>query len=89
VEVRSPGALLAWCHERSLGLDERTIDELLGPGEADARRRTRRSKACRDALRVAAAVIVSALLLLLGALFAKDPPGPHHLFGRTGPVETR
>jgi hypothetical protein len=89
VDVRDPGALLAWCHERALGLDERTIDNLLGPGEVDALRRRRRSKALRDALRVATAVIVSAMLLLLGALFAKDPPGPHHLFGRTGPVETR
>jgi hypothetical protein len=49
----------------------------------------RRSRARRDALRVAAALIVSATLLLLGALFANDPQGPHHLFGRTGPVETR
>jgi hypothetical protein len=89
VEVHGPDALIAWCHERGLGLDERTVDQLLGPGEADARRRRRRTRACRDALRVAAAVIVSALLLLLGALFAKDPHGPHQLFGRTGPVQTR
>jgi hypothetical protein len=89
VEVRGPDALLTWCHERGLGLDERAVDELLGPGEGDARRRMRRSKARRDALRVVAALIVSAVLLLLGALFAKDPQGPHKLFGRTGPVETR
>jgi hypothetical protein len=89
VEVPGPAALIAWCHERGLGLDERTVDELLGPDEADARRRTRRGKARRDALRVAAAVIVSGALLLFGALFAKDPPGPHHRFGRTGPVVTR
>jgi hypothetical protein len=89
VEVHGPAALIAWCHDRGLGLDERTVDELLGPDEADARRRMRRSRTRRDALRLAAAVIVSAMLLLLGALFAKDPPGPHELFGRTGPVETR
>jgi hypothetical protein len=89
VEVPGPGALLAWCHDRALGLDERTIDQLLGPGEADARRRMRRGKARRDALRVAAALILSGMLLLLGAVFAKDPQGPHQLFGRTGPVHTR
>jgi hypothetical protein len=89
VEEHGPAALIAWCHDRGLGLDERTVDELLGPDEADARRRMRRSRTRRDALRLAAAVIVSAMLLLLGALFAKDPPGPHELFGRTGPVETR
>jgi hypothetical protein len=89
VEVPGPGALLAWCHDRALGLDERTVDELLGPGEVDARRRMRRSKTRRDALRVAAALIVSGMLLLLGALFAKDPQGPHELFGRTGPVQAR
>jgi hypothetical protein len=49
----------------------------------------RRGKARRDALRVAAALILSGMLLLLGAVFAKDPQGPHQLFGRTGPVHTR
>jgi hypothetical protein len=49
----------------------------------------RRRKARRDALRVAATVVLSAALLLLGALFAKDPKGPHQLYGRTGPVQTK
>jgi hypothetical protein len=89
VEVQGPDALLAWCHERGLGLDERTVDQLLGPEKLDARRRMRRRKTRRDALRVAATVVLSGALLLLGAVFAKDPKGPHQLYGRTGPVQTK
>jgi len=89
VHVQGRDAVLAWCHERALGLEQRTVDELLGPEDLAARRRMRRRKARGDALRVAATVVLSTALLLLGALFAKDRPGPHEHFGGTGPSQTR
>jgi hypothetical protein len=87
-EVARPDDLLAWCRERGLGLDERTVDELLGL-EAGDRRAARRRSARRNALRVAAAVVVSIALVLLGLAFVSDSSGPGDRFGRTGPVESR
>jgi hypothetical protein len=57
---------------------------MLGPA-AEERRRTRARKARTDALRVAAAVAVVGLLLLLG-LVATDSPGDRTLHGRAGEV---
>jgi hypothetical protein len=85
IEVRRPDDLLAWCRERGLGLSEPVVGELLGPRNAadrNVRRRRRRS----DALRVAIALVVAALLVLLGLQIAGDPPGDR-VYGRTGEVQ--
>jgi hypothetical protein len=84
VEARGPAALLAWCRERGLGLEEAVVAELLGPA-AEQRRRATVRRARADALRTAAVVAVVALLLLLGVV-ATDSPGDRVLSGRTGEV---
>jgi hypothetical protein len=86
-EVTGPDEILAWCRERGLGLEERTVDALLGPGAAE-RREERRRKARSRILRTVAAVVLTALLLLLGLQLATDPTGKE-IFGRTGKVESR
>jgi hypothetical protein len=80
VEIGSPAALVDWCRERDLGLEEPVVAELLGPA-AQPRRRTR-----AEALRVAAVVAAVAGLLALG-LVATDSPGDRPLHGRAGEVQ--
>ena len=80
VEARDPAALLAWCRERGLGLDEPVVAALLGPA-AEPRRRMR-----ADVLRVAAAVAAVVALVAVG-LVATDSPGDRPLHGRTGEVQ--
>jgi hypothetical protein len=89
LQLRRPEELLAHCRERGLGLAPPVVDALLGPETARARRRDRARRARRDALRVAAAVAIAALLCLLGLAVASDPDGERDLYGRTGPVHTR
>jgi hypothetical protein len=87
IEVKRPDDLLAYCRERDLGLSEPVVQELLGPRHAadrSARRRRRRT----DVLRVAIALVVAALLVLLGLQVAGDPPGDS-VYGRTGEVDRR
>ena len=86
VEVDGAGAVLAFCRERGLGLDESTVSELLGPVVAEERRRTRRARTRRDALRLVAVVAVSALLVVVGLEVVKDPPGERVINGRTGEI---
>jgi hypothetical protein len=86
VEASRPGALLAYCRERSLGLDQKVVAELLGIDDPTERERAKLRKARSDVLRVAIAFVVSALLVAAGLAVAKDPPGPRTLYGRTGPV---
>jgi hypothetical protein len=81
VEADGADAVLDWCRERRLGLDEAVVTELLGPGEIRARRHRRRILA----LRTAAVVAAVALLLALG-LVVTDSPGNRTLYGRTGEV---
>ncbi|MGH2762283.1 MAG: hypothetical protein ACRDLD_06840 [Thermoleophilaceae bacterium] len=57
-------------------------------GELDARRRARHAKVRANAFRLAAAVLVAALLVVLG-LVATEPPGERVLSGRAGEVRTR
>ncbi|HYZ30259.1 MAG TPA: hypothetical protein VE570_14450 [Thermoleophilaceae bacterium] len=83
VRVADAEALLEWCCERGLGLDERTVDDLLGPENASERLRSQRRRRRRDVLRIAAAMTLSGALLAAGLAFASGPPsGP--VFGRTG-----
>jgi hypothetical protein len=88
IEVSGPRALLAWCREHSIGMGEHVVADLLGTGDPDERRRARFRRAGKDALRVAAALAVTALLVVLGLEVAVDPPGDRTLFGRTGEVHT-
>jgi hypothetical protein len=86
VEASRPEELLAYCRERRLGLDEQVVAELLGIGDPRERRRAKLRKSRIDVLRVAAAVVISALLVALGLAVATDPPGERTLHGRTGEV---
>jgi hypothetical protein len=88
VEAADADAVLGWCSEHELGLAAPVVAELLGPDEFDARRRARRAKVRANAFRLAAAVVVAALLVVLG-LVATDPPGERVLSGRAGEVRTR
>jgi hypothetical protein len=89
VDVAGPGPLLAWCRKMQLGFDESVVAELLGPAELENRRRARRWKARKDALRVAAAVLVTGLLALLGMTVLTDPPEERSLKGRTGEIHVK
>lgn len=88
VEADGPDAVLASCRARGLGLDESIVAELLGPVKAEECRRGRRERARADALRLAAAVAVVALLVVAGLRVATDPPGDRVLHGRTGEIHT-
>jgi hypothetical protein len=88
VDVGGADAVLAWCRAHGLGLSAPVVAELLGPDELDARRRTRRARVRANAFRLAAAVVIAALLVVLG-LVATDPPGERALSGRAGEVRTR
>ncbi|MBI5103976.1 MAG: hypothetical protein HZB46_03115 [Solirubrobacterales bacterium] len=84
VEVADARELVAWCREHRLGLDEATVDGLLGPGHARERRASRRRALRANALRVAAVGAIGATLLFLGHEFASGPPSPNGVYGRTG-----
>jgi hypothetical protein len=89
VGVSGRDALLAWCRKAHVGLDESVVAELLGPAELENQRRARRWKTRKDALRVAAALLVTGLLGLLGQTVLSDPPGERVLHGRTGEIHVR
>jgi hypothetical protein len=83
IEVKSPRALLAWCREHDIGMTDDVVAELLGTGNPSERRRARFR---RDIVRVAAALALSALLVVVGL---EVTPGPEHgetLSGRAGEV---
>jgi hypothetical protein len=88
VEAADADAVLDWCSHRGLGLAVPVVGELLGADLLDGRRRARRAKVRANASRIAAAILVAALLLVLG-LVATDSPGGRVLHGRTGEVHTR
>jgi hypothetical protein len=88
VEVEGPDDLLRWCGEHGLGLSPPIVAELLGVDELDAQRRARHAQVQANVLRVAAAIVVTALLVVLG-LLATDSPGDRTLNGRAGEVRTR
>lgn len=84
VEVRGARALLAYCREHDIGMGDDVVSELLGVNTTERRRARFR----QDLLRVVAALLISALLVVLGLTVAGDPPGDRTLFGRAGEVHT-
>jgi hypothetical protein len=83
LEVSGPSELSDWCRDRSIGMSEKVVMDLLGTGDPAKRRRARFRK---DALRVAAALAVTALLVILGLQVTPDADGDSPLFGRTGEI---
>jgi hypothetical protein len=88
IAASRPEELLDYCREHRLGMDEHVVAELLGIDDPVERRRAKLRKARIDILRVAAAVVISVLLVALGLAVATDPPGPRTLYGRTGEIHT-
>jgi hypothetical protein len=86
VEVAGADALLAWCRDRGLGIDERTVDELLGPERVEEQREARRRRRRTDGLRIAVVAAIAAVALLVGYLFESGPTS-HGIFGRAGWVQ--
>jgi hypothetical protein len=66
VMVSGPRALLAWCGERSIGMGDDVVADLLGTGDPAERRRARFRRRSVDAARVAAAFSSAAGLVFLG-----------------------
>jgi hypothetical protein len=87
VDVANADELLAWCSAEGVGLDEPTVDDLLGPENAEERLRLRRRTRLRNLARIAAVVTISAALVVAGWLFESGPPSPHGIYGRTGWVK--
>jgi hypothetical protein len=88
VEVGGADDVLRWCSERGLGLAQTVVADLLGVDELAARRRARRTAGRANALRIAAAIVIAVLLVLVG-LIATDDPGDRTLSGRAGEVNPR
>jgi hypothetical protein len=86
VEVDGADAIVDFCRAHGLGLDEPSVVALLGPSTVEQLTRERRRRARVDALRLAAAVAVAALLVVAGLQFATDPPGERVIHGRTGEI---
>ena len=86
VEARGAEDVLRFCRSAGLGLDEPTVAGLLGPVNAEQFRRRRRERVRRDALRVAAAVALAAVMVVGGLKLATDPPGERVLKGRAGEI---
>ena len=86
IEVSGPGALLAWCRERSVGMGEEVVADLLGSGGPTERRRARFRESMKNAARVAAAFAIAAALVVLGLQVAVDDTSGRTLHGRAGEV---
>lgn len=89
IEAPGPDAFLAWCRERRLGMDEQVVADLLGPAQLEERRRNRARKRRRDAFRIAAAVLIAALLAVVGITYLSDPPEDRVLKGRSGEIHVK
>jgi hypothetical protein len=87
VEANGTDDVVAFCRAHGLGLGASVVAELLGPVASEERRRARRARARADALRLAGAIAVVALLLFAGLQAAADPGG-RVLHGRTGEIHT-
>jgi hypothetical protein len=66
IDVSGPGALLSWCRERSIGMDDDVVSDLLGIGDLRERRRARFHNQIRDIATVGAALGVATGLVMLG-----------------------
>jgi hypothetical protein len=88
--LRHPKELLAVCRERNLGLQEPVVEALLGDRPIDERRRARLRKRRNRALRVVAALLVTAALGVLGLMVEHTgPQGERDLYGRAGKVHVK
>jgi hypothetical protein len=85
IEVRGPRELLAYCREHDIGMGEDVVSDLLGIRDPHERPRARFRN---DALRVAAALLVAAVLTLIGLQVTHPPPHGTKLYGRTGEIRT-
>jgi hypothetical protein len=83
-EVRGPAELVAWCHERDLGLEPAAVDRLLGPGTSARSHRERVRRTRRLVAGLLAWLIASVILALVAVAVMPDPKGPHQVCGRTG-----
>jgi hypothetical protein len=88
VHVDGADALVEWCHERDLGLDEKTVAALLGPDRLGERHTARRRKRRIDVLRAVATVALIGALLVAGQALATGPASEDGIYGRTGWVTT-
>jgi hypothetical protein len=61
----------------------------VGPASAERHRRVRRERMRATALRVAAVVALSVLLVVAGLALATDPPGERVLQGRSGEITVK
>jgi hypothetical protein len=86
VEARGADDVLRFCRSGGLGLDESTVAGLLGPVTAAKSLHRRRERMRRDALRIAVAVALAALMVVGGLRLATDPPGERVLKGRAGEI---
>jgi hypothetical protein len=86
VEVDGADAVVTLCRERNLGLDESKVAQLLGPASVERHRRARRERMQATALRLAAVVVLSVLLVVAGLALVTDPPGERVIKGRTGEI---
>jgi hypothetical protein len=86
IDASRPEQLLAYCRQHELGMDERVVAELLGIRDPVERRRAKLRETRTAVMRVAAAVVISVLLVALGLALITDPPGERTLYGRTGEV---
>jgi len=65
LDLRRPEELLAVCRERSLGLEAPVVEELIGPEAIAELRRARARQRRDDALRVAVALLIIALVCVV------------------------
>jgi hypothetical protein len=90
LDLRHPKELLAVCRERNLGLQEPVVEALLGIEAIDERRLARVRKRRDNALRVIAALLVTAALGVLGLMVEHTgPQGERDLYGHAGKVHLK
>jgi hypothetical protein len=65
LDLRRPEDLLAVCRERRLGLEEPVVEELIGPEAIAELRRARARQRRDDAVRVAVALLIIALVCVV------------------------
>lgn len=87
IEVAGPRALLAWCRENGIGIDEDVVADLLDTGAGVERRRARLRARAKIAARVVAAFAVAAMLVVLGLRAGFGETADHSLYGRSGEVK--